>query len=178
MAIVTDQLVPPQLFDLPCKVGSEFFAPQCQLLAKIFRHNIMSVRENKLLHPFDLELMKCVWNQHLPYNLPCFLLTSFMHCYQHNCLGYGLVLTSIFQHLGINVLNHQTQYVKSSKIVSHLNLPPKQLIIFKPETTELPEPHQNLLSQIDYLISLTQLSLQNQNNLLCRIESLQFYVHW
>lgn len=137
----------------------------------------MPVRENKLLHPFDLELMKCILPQNMPYNIPNFLLISFQHCYHNNCLGYGLVLTSIFQHLGINVLNHQTQYVKSSNIVSHLNLPPRPLIIFELETTGSPESHLNLLSHIDAPNTLTQLSLQNQSNLLSQIESLQLSVH-
>lgn len=67
--------------------------------------------------------------------------------------------------------------MKSSNIVSHLNLPPRPLIIFELETTGSPESHLNLLSHIDAPNTLTQLSLQNQSNLLSQIESLQLSVH-
>lgn len=92
-------------------------------------------------------------------------------------MGYGLILTSIFKALGINVLNHKNQLVQNNNIVSHLHLPPKPLIIFKPTDHDSIESQLNLFAQIDSLNSMTQMVLQIQSNIVSKIEELQLSMH-
>lgn len=80
---------------------------------------MLCVRDDKLLHPFKLELMKCILTQNMPYNLPYLLFSSFEFCYHNNYLGYGLLLTSIFRHLGIDDHTHHTQLVHKHNVTSN-----------------------------------------------------------
>lgn len=149
------------MFDYPVNVGSEFLTASYQFLGKIIRHNFMSVREDRTLCPFDLELIRCILYEFMPYNLPYFLLTSFEHHYNHKCMGYGLILSHLFKYLGINLTCHKSQSIPNNNIVSHLNLPPKPLVTFKGSNHDHIESHINMFSQVETVSNMNQLMLQN-----------------
>lgn len=177
LSVVTEQMVPSHLFDYPCKVGLEFLTAECQFLGKILRNNFMHVRDDRKMLPFDLEIIKSLLNECIPYNLAYFLLSSFEYCFQNNCLSFGLLLTHIFHYLNIPLSNHQSQLVPTSNIVSHLNLTPQPLIIFKPLDHENLETNINMATKIDSLNSMNQLLLQIQSLMLEKLEDVQFSLH-
>lgn len=177
LSVVSDQMVPPVLFDFPCKIGLEFLTPECQFLGKILRQNFMHVRDDRKMLPFDLEIIKSLLNECMPYNLAYFLLTSFELCFQQNFLGFGLLLTKIFTFLDLPLNTHHSQHVPTSNIIAHLNLPPQPLIIFKPLDNEQLETTINLTSKLDSLNSMNQLLLHNQTLLLEKLEDTLLTLH-
>lgn len=165
------------MFDFPINVSLKFLTADSQFLGNILRQNFMPVRENRTMHPFDLEIIKCVLNECMPYNLAYFLLSSFEHCFNNNCLGYGLLLTKIFQYLEIDFSQQQFQLIPNTNIVSRLNLPPRPLILFKASNPEIIESNLNMSSQFDAINSMNQLMLFNQNNIMVQMEGMQQSVH-
>lgn len=177
LSIATDQLIPAIMFDFPVKIGLEFLTVECQFLGKILRQNFMPIREDRNMHPFDLEIIKCVLHECMPYNFAYFLLTSFKYCFHNNFLGYDLLLTHIFKYLEINVINHQFQLIQNSNVVSYLNLPSRPLIVFKASDHKLIESSLNMASQMDALNSMNQIMLHNQSNIMLQIKDMQQSLH-
>lgn len=175
--VVSDQLVPAVLFDFPCKVGLEFLTPECQFLGKILRQNFVPVRDDSKMLPFDFEIIKGLLNECMPYILAYFLLSSFEFCFQQNCLGFGLLLTKIFNYLDLPLTTHQSQHVPTSNIIAHLNLPPQPLMVFKPLDNEHLETTINMTSKLASINSMNQLILQNQTLLLEKLEDTQLTLH-
>lgn len=99
LANSSDQLMPALLFDKLVRMGIEFLSAKSQFIAKILKHYVMSTRTDRMVLPYDLEIIKYITIECMPIRLPYFLLTCFAHYYEQNCMGLGLVLIFVFKFL-------------------------------------------------------------------------------
>lgn len=60
LSFASDQIVLTDLFDVLVNIGMEYLTAKSQFLGKILRQNIMYVRFQRKLEPFDLYLIKSI----------------------------------------------------------------------------------------------------------------------